>query len=358
MVNQLYHTWIRGIQQLRPGERITRIRNLVLLMLGMLDSKSVALSKVAVRIPGEAKTQSTTRRLWRFVNNAKVNVAEWYQPVALDWLARQGASTGMIRLIIDSTKIGHGYQLLMIALAFRRRAIPIAWLWLKHKKGKGRAKVAEHLELLQRVHALLPTHLPVLLVGDSEFGLGDVLRQLDAWGWQYVLRQRSSSHLQEKDQESWQDLCSLLTKPGQWRWLPNVRLIKNNPVASNLLAYWQPGEQEPWLLATNLNDPHRALRLYRRREWIEEMFGDWKGHGVDVEQTRLRDADRLSRLILAVALLFNWLVSTGEFARQHHTAHWVDRNDRQDLSIFQTGLRLVERAISNQRTVSVHLYPI
>ncbi len=269
MVNQLYHTWVRQIQQLRPRERITRVRNMVYLMLGMLESKSVALSKVAVKIPGPAQTLSIARRLRRFVDNEQVDVEEWYQPVALDWLAWQGASTGLIRLIIDSTKIGHGYQLLMIALAFRRRAIPMAWLWLKHKKGKGRASVAQHLELLQKVHDLLPNHLPVLLLGDAEFGLGDVLRQLEEWGWQYVLRQRRSSHVQEQDQGPWQDLSEILTKPGQWRWLPNVQLIKNNAAPSHLLAYWQPGEEESWLLATNLTDPHQALRLYRHRAWIE-----------------------------------------------------------------------------------------
>jgi hypothetical protein len=357
MINRMYHTWIRRIQQLRPGERITRIRNLVWLMLGLLESKNVALSKIAVKIPGRAKTLSIDRRLRRFLDNEKIHVEEWYQPVALEWLAAQGASTGLIRLIIDSTKIGHGYQLLMIALAFRRRAIPIAWIWLKHKKGKGRAKLSEHLELLQKVHELIPNNLPVLLVGDAEFGLAAILRQLDEWGWLYVLRQRGYSNIQEQEKGPWNNLREILTNAGQWRWLPNVQLTKDDPAPSNLLAYWQLGEEEPWLLATNLDDPHRALRLYRRREWIEEMFGDWKGHGFDVEQTRLRSADRLGRLILAVALLFDWLVSTGELARQHRTAHWVDRNDRFDLSIFQTGLRLVERALTNHLPVAIRLCP-
>jgi hypothetical protein len=358
MVNQLYHTWIRRIQQLRAGERITRIRNLVGLMLGMLESKSVALSKIAVQIPGQAQTLSIDRRLRRFLDNEAVDAEKWYQPVALDWLAMQGASTGMIRLIIDSTKIGHGYQLLMMALAFRRRAIPIAWLWLKHKKGKGRAKLTEPLELLEKIHDLIPNHLPVLLLGDAEFGLAAILRQLEEWGWQYVLRQRGYSNVQEQEQGPCYNLREVLTKAGQWRWLPNVQLTKDDPARSNLLAYWQPGEEEPWLLATNLDDPHRALRLYRRRVWIEERFGDWKGHRVDVEQTRLRSAERLSRLILAVALLFTWLVATGERARQHRTTQWVDRSDRNDLSIFQTGLRLVERALTNQLPVSIHLCPI
>ncbi len=217
--------------------------------------------------------------------------------------------------------------------------------------------MSEHLALLQKVHDLIPNNLPVLLLGDAEFGLAAILRQLDEWGWLYVLRQRGYSNIQEEEQGPWENLRELLTKAGQWRWLPNVHLTKDDPAPSHLLAYWQPGEAEPWLLATNLDDPHRALRLYRRREWIEEMFGDWKGHGFDVEETRLRDAERLSRLILAVALLFNWLVALGVRIRQRRLAHWIDRSDRYDLSIFQTGLRWVERALTNLHPVDVLLCP-
>lgn len=357
MVNQLYHTWIRQMRQLLPQERITRLRNLVWLMLGIYQSKTAHLSKVALKISGKEETLSLERRLRRFVDNPAVKVRAWYQAVALSWLAGQGATTGGVRLIFDGTKIGHGYQLVMVALAFQRRAIPIDWLWVKHKKGKGRTTNEQQLELLRRVYDLLPNHLPVLLVGDSEFGTAEILEQLDAWGWQYVLRQKGVTKFQEQPAGVWRNLRDLLGKAGQWRWLENVSLTESHPYTTHLLAYWQPGEEEPWLLATNFTEPQLALRAYRRRAWIEEMFGDWKGHGFDVEATRLRDAERLSRLILAVALLFNWLVALGVRIRQRRLAHWIDRSDRFDLSIFQTGLRWVERALTNHHAVDVLLCP-
>ena len=36
---------------------------------------------------------------------------------------------------------------------------------------------------------------------------------------------------------------------------------------------------DPWCLATNLPDKRMALRFYRFRGWLEEMFGDFKKHG-------------------------------------------------------------------------------
>jgi hypothetical protein len=37
--------------------------------------------------------------------------------------------------------------------------------------------------------------------------------------------------------------------------------------------------------------------------WIEEMSGDMKSHGFELERTMLRHADKLSRLTLAVSLM-------------------------------------------------------
>ena len=77
------------------------------------------------------------------------------------------------------------------------------------------------------------------------------------------------------------------------------------------------------------------------------MFGDMKRHGFDLESTMLRHADRLSRLTLAVALLYVWLVSTGTRTIRDGLRYQVDRRDRRDLSIFQIGLRFIDRQLLN-----------
>ena len=58
-------------------------------------------------------------------------------------------------------------------------------------------------------------------------------------------------------------------------------------------------------------------------------------------------SDRLSRLTLAVALLYVWLISVGTRTIRDGLRHLVDRNDRRDLSIFQIGLRFIERSLTN-----------
>jgi hypothetical protein len=354
-INHLYHTWFRRIKQLRSGERVTRLRNFVWLLVGIYKSKSVHLSKVALEIPGAAKSPSITRRLSRWLHNPAIRVREWYAPIARELLQAMAHTVGEIRLLADGTKVGCGHQLLMVAVAFRRRAIPIAWTWAR--KSRGHSSAAKQLALLAYVRRLIPAHTPVLLVGDSEFGAVTVIRQLDAWKWHYVLRQKAS-HWVKVGTDDWQYFGDLVKQPGHSRWLGRGLLTAEHAYPTNLLAHWRKGEKEPWLLATNLPSRRATLRAYARRMWIEEMFGDLKGHGFDLESTHLRHFLRLSRLTLAVALLYVWLITTGARVIKNGQRHLVDRNERRDLSIFQIGLRWVKRRLTNALPVSIPLLPV
>lgn len=200
-INHLYHKWIRRIRELRPEQRITQIRNFALLMYGIYQSRSVYLSRIAGKIPGKAKLQSIVKRLDRFLDNPAIRVREWYKPIALQWLSDQFAKIGEIHLIVDGTKVGFGHQLLMVSLAYRKRAIPIAWTWVKHVRGHSTGD--KQISLIAYVKTLIPRGATVFLVGDTEFGSVNVLKQLDKWYWYYVLRQKSDTLVWSQTDNAW-----------------------------------------------------------------------------------------------------------------------------------------------------------
>jgi hypothetical protein len=360
-ITQLYDKWCRKVEQLWPNKRVTQRRNLVWLIIGILKGRSVELSEIAATIPSQAQLNSVTKRLERFLGNAKVRVREWYKPVIAPVIAHLASTTGVIRLIIDSSKVGHGYQLLMVAVAYRRRAIPVAWTWIR--SSKGHSSTQKQAALLSYVHSLLPADVPVLVVGDSEFGIIPIMQLMEGWQWQYVLRQKGS-HLVNQDseqldqEECWLAFRTLVTKPGQQVWLPQVHLTAAYAHRVNLLAYWHKTESEPWLLATNLPTVRCVLAAYRRRMWIEEMFGDLKGKGFELENSRLRHFLRLSRLTLAVALLYLWLLTTGSTTIKNGQRHLVDRRNRRDLSLFRIGLRWAQRSMTNNLSLNLRLIPV
>ncbi len=57
-------------------------------------------------MPSQAKLTSVTRRFERFLDNGKVRVRAWYEPVIKPILTRAATDVGEIRLIIDGSKIG------------------------------------------------------------------------------------------------------------------------------------------------------------------------------------------------------------------------------------------------------------
>lgn len=344
-INRLYDTWKARIMELRPGQRVTQVRAFVWLLVGVYLSRSVCLSRAAGKIPGKAKLTSATRRLSRLLENPAIQVRPWYEPIARQWLEAQFRHLGEIRLVFDGTKIGCGHQLLIVCLAYRKRTIPIAWTWIKQVRGHSTA--GKQLALLAYVRKLLPKGAVVFLVGDCEFGAVEVLRQLDRWQWLYVLRQKTSTHVWLNEDQGWQDFARFVPKAGQTTWLGKGYLSESGIYPVNLLAHWQMGEDEPWCLATNLPDKQMTLKVYARRMWIEEMFGDLKKHGFDLESTMLRHFLRLSRLTLVVALLYVWLVSVGTQTIHAGLRHLVDRKERRDLCIFQIGLRFLERRLVN-----------
>jgi len=187
-ITRLYNTWKMRIQQLQPGERKNRIQNYAWLIVGILQSRSVYLNRIASKIPGEAKLLSGVQRLSRLLANSAIDVRKWYEPIAKSWLMGQANNLQQVRLIVDGTKIGFAHQLLIVSLAYRKRSIPLAWTWVDHVKGHSKPEVL--LTLLQYVRTLLPPGRAVLLVGDTEFGAVEVLEQLEKWCWHYVLREK------------------------------------------------------------------------------------------------------------------------------------------------------------------------
>jgi len=192
-------------------------------------------------------------------------------------------------------------------------------------------------------------------VGDCEFGSVEVIKQLDLWHWDFVLRQKGRTHICPFGQTKWRDFGSYVTKPGMSIWLGKGWLTQTKIYPVRLLVHWKAGEEEPWCLATNLPDRQMTLSAYGRRMWIDEMFGDLKSHGFDLEHTMLRDAEKLSRLTLAVALLYVWTISTGKKVIRNGQRSLVDRKDRRDLSIFQIGLRFIERLLINYMKRPINL---
>ena len=355
MPNNL-HTYHKTLQQLRqwlPQERITRLRNLALLLLGLQLSGAIHLPLIVRTWPLPGKIPSLTNRLRRFLDNPHVSVRDWYQPLAQQ-LAQSFASKE-IRLIIDCTKVGFNHRLLTIAIAYKKRALPL--VWSVHKGRKGHISVCEQLKLFRYVATLLPRDSQVWVMGDAGFESVHLLRWLRQQGWSFVIRQNGRTLVRWPGQ-AWVKLNQLSIGEGETRTMGWVRLTQKHDVGwFFLVIHWHKGEEEPWFLVSNQANIRLLIRRYRNRMWIEEMYGDMKGHGFDLEATHLADADRISRLVLAVCLTFVWFITLGSWVVKRGLRHLLDHKSRRDKSYFRLGWDWMERCLRLNQPVPIRFSP-
>lgn len=344
--SQLYQIWRQRLSELMPDKRYVqyRLTNFLWLTVGIYLAANIHLSYVVRKLPLRVQKLSLERRFRRFLDNPGIKVRQWYHPVMLDLLraAKQGDG---IHLIIDCTQIGAQFQLVMVAVAHRRRALPLAWMWIP----KGHSSQDQQIRLLTYINRWIDEVdplVPVTLVGDTEFGGTKLIQKLQRWGWRYALHQSSSTYFKPGDSLSWRTFGEAGLTKGFQLWLVQGNLTRSQAIRSNLLLCWGEQYDHPWYLATNFNSARDTLRHYKRRMWIEELFGDLKGHGFDLCDSRLGTQQRLDRLTLIVCLLYLWIVEMGEQVIRRQQVAWVDRSDRRDLSIFRLGWDWIERRLA------------
>jgi hypothetical protein len=350
---RLYHTITAQIRKWLPDERITRVRNLALFLTGLYLSRKVHLSLIAEEWHLPGKIPSLTNRLRRFLDNPRVSVCDYYRPIAESLV---GTFRGLpIRLIIDTTKLGFNAQLLTVAIAYRKRALPLCWS--VHRGKKGWVAVEKQVALLRDVAELIPAGSEVWLLGDCEFQHVPLISWLEDQGWHYVLRQQGQIKVWQPGQAQVR-LADLGLQQGETRYLGWLYLTQKHhygPVS--MVLHWEKGEEEPWYLVTDQTATRRTIRTYRVRMWIEEMYGDMKGHGFDLETTYMRNLDRLSRLVLGICLVYTWLIALGSWVVKNGKRHLVDRNDRRDKSYFRLGWSWLKRCLAQGQSLRLQFAP-
>ncbi|MEO0566067.1 MAG: hypothetical protein AAF125_28425, partial [Chloroflexota bacterium] len=231
---------------------------MLLLVVGMFQAGSVHLSKIARKLPIDAQKLSLTRRLRRFLDNEAVDVESWYHPWAAHLIA-SASSGGQLNLIIDTTRVSANFRKISIAVAYKRRALPLMWDWVPY--ARGHCSVKQQLALFQKLRDLIPASVKVSLVGDGEFGNPLLIEYLDFWKWDYALRQKCSTKIWRRGGQDWMRLDELGVERGDQWWIGNIVLTAASCYPAHVVAIWHPNEKEPIFLATNQLDPKATWRL-------------------------------------------------------------------------------------------------
>ena len=340
----LYHTVLTQISDHCATERVTRQRNLALIVTALYLAASCQLTRLADRLHVAGTRDSRVQRVRRFLMNERVMIRECYQATARAILSR--LSTQRIVLIFDRTMIEDHLNVLTLCVAYRGRALPLAWKVLKKPGQYQRC----HLEALLRwVARQMPAAArSVWVVGDREFQAIALQTMIETeLGWNYVQRVTHNLWLYPARGAAFQP-SQLGLRPGQQRVCRHVRVTRQQAGPAHFLAYWAKGEDEPWYLLSNRPVGRETLHVYNRRSWIEPMYRDFKSYGWCLEASRITNPKRFAHLLLALALAYVWLIQLASQVVHRGWRRFVDRTRKRTLSYFRIGwnwlLRLLDRA--------------
>ena len=321
----------------REGHLVT----LAMMISGIVTGRKAQLSAISAEVPVVAKEKSVEMRLRRWVKHESVNVEAVYMPFAQQILQAL-AAIGPLVLVMDGSQIGRGCMVLMVGVVYKKRALPIAWVVYRGKKGHTTAK--RHIQALEKVLPLVPQGSEVVLLGDAEYDTTEMLLWLqEHTSWQFVMRTSPQTHVLEGEKS--QAIGSYALRKGRVFHREEVGFTREAPLTVNLIGWWGSRYQDPIYLITNLKNPYQACRYYRRRYHIETFFSDQKSRGFYLHKSHLAKPERLSRLLIAACLAYVWMIWQGLWVVATGKARLIDRTDRRDKSIFRLGLDWLRYAL-------------
>jgi hypothetical protein len=217
--------------------------------------------------------------------------------------------------------------------------LPLVW-----KVMPGQDKWDQGLwEAVEELITRLAPHLAetdCTLIGDSAFGCFPMVKLCERYRWHYLFR-ICAAHTCEHCSAQGRLLptcrvSDLVSKPGM-RFYGPIRLWQEQPIETNLSAYWDPCEEEALLVISDRPACRKRISEYRLRWRVESTFEDLKSRGWDWEASHVRRLDRVDRLLLVLFLLVWWLAHLAASCIHHGRRDRYDRHDRRDKGILRLG---------------------
>lgn len=343
---KLLHRWSHQMEAILVGVRVTRVRGLSLLVMGILLSRRVSLPAVAAAVPGRARDESRIKRLQRWLANPAVKVEEMW-PLIRRALLHDVVGRKLILVFDPTPQAGHT-TVLVLGLLRHKRVLPLAWRLVPQQADWDERMAPLLGAMAAEVAADLPVGCHITVLADRGITGPATIRVLRALGWHIVFRlnvgPKQTNRVQVAGDE-WR-LWDWITTHG-WQWSGPVDLFKDAGwMRLELTVVWDRRFAEPWILISDEPAGAARVRAYRRRTAIEATFADTKRRGFDFERTKIIDHDRLDRLLLGLAIALWWATQLGLRVIRVGRRTAYDRSDRRDRSVLHLGTReLYERLI-------------
>lgn len=181
-------------------------------------------------------------------------------------------------LLVDETDILKNYRIIVIAVPFRKRAIPIYWK-IYRKDAFDKVEYPSHNVLVQEFccqfiqqfeMAILNVRKPVLMFDRGFARARYLMKPLMEMGIEFVIRVCKNTCFYDKGQRL------KLETLKDTKAYPNISYHGTEKLELNLMVFRDVNHKEPLYLVSNSLKNTELYLTYRKRMQIEECFRDIK----------------------------------------------------------------------------------
>jgi hypothetical protein len=275
------------------------------------------------------------------------------------WAIQQWPKPGStLHLAHDTTVLGNRFCVVVLSVVCHGRTIPLLWQTLEHPSASVSAEVV--ITLSERADRLLSGFDAITVLADRAFPSAELLGWFEGRSrWRYFIRLRAETWIHGTAAPMGCEVRRLHLPLGHCRGFSAVQLWDGGHRAKLLLAR-SVGitASEPRYLVSNLELSLDLVWSYGQRFCCEQLFRDQKSGIFQLESSSLREAERIDRLLLlvAIAVLVSHLQGyavclAGELRR-------VDPHWKRGLSFARIGLHWLQQSLITVRRALLAWVPI
>ena len=316
--------WTTTVQTHLPHLPTPQATVLALWSLGMVLARSGALTAVSAFLAmGLHRTEETVRqqvRAFCYEATAKRGPARQalvVEPCVVPLLAWVlcGWQGTQLALALDAPTLGTRFTVLGISVVSRGCAIPVAGTVLEATAKQAWRR--EWWRMLRQIHRAGPPTWTVIVLADRGLYARWWFRRITRLGWHPFLRMNTGGTFRPQGQVRGVPLQTLGPEPGpSWQGTGIALRGRNRQRHCTLLAGWEAGYTDPWLILPDRPPEASPACWYGLRAWIEQGFKITKRAGWPWHRTHMTKPARAARLWLAVAVATLWLLSVGGEAQE------------------------------------------
>ena len=334
--DELYQ-WIEDTSQMWQGVSRFFKANVVQFSRGVAYAQSSHIRRIAGCVPG--KPDSQRRRLQRFLKQ-EVKMTHFFQ----EWTGSlvNHVAPPVIQLVVDETKIGDQFGVMVVGMVMGGRCIPVAWrAYIANSKAAYPAEGQTNmiLGLLAAIQPAIPPECEVRILADRGIGTSPALmRGIMHLGWTFLFRVTRMSKMVFEDGSS-VSFFDQVHQPGETYYASGCVFKQRGKLPAHVCVVWGVHARQQWALVTN--DPTLTGWEYTNRMSIEQAFRDLKSHGWQLQQVHFTCPQRLERfwiiLVVAYAWLLFWGLCLDASCRTVRPKFHSDGTIRRQWSLFREG---------------------